>query len=73
MSFKDVKFGPHESELRFRLIHFWEARNVRTKLLIGLSNASHRPRGNYYSGLHPSWEDGHLFATHENWWHLQAP
>ncbi|KAH0916103.1 hypothetical protein HID58_030549 [Brassica napus] len=27
MSFKD---------LRFRLIHFWEARNVRTKLLIGL-------------------------------------
>nr|VDC61607.1 unnamed protein product [Brassica rapa] len=36
MSFKDVKFGPHESELRFRLIHFWEARNVRTKLLIGL-------------------------------------
>ncbi|CAF2149080.1 unnamed protein product [Brassica napus] len=36
MSFKDVKFGPHEGELRFRLIHFWEARNVRTKLLIGL-------------------------------------
>ncbi|CAG7896420.1 unnamed protein product [Brassica rapa] len=36
MSFKDVKFGLHESELRFRLIHFWEARNVRTKLLIGL-------------------------------------
>ncbi|KAJ4901773.1 Uncharacterized protein Rs2_15724 [Raphanus sativus] len=36
MSFKDVKFGPHEGELRFRLIHFWEARNVQTKLLIGL-------------------------------------
>ncbi|KAG5386192.1 hypothetical protein IGI04_002489 [Brassica rapa subsp. trilocularis] len=36
MSFKDVKFGAHEGELRFRLIHFWEARNVRTKLLIGL-------------------------------------
>ncbi|CAN6864652.1 unnamed protein product [Brassica oleracea] len=27
MSFKDVKFGPHGGELRFRLIHFWEARN----------------------------------------------
>uniref|UniRef100_M4E4P0 Replication factor A C-terminal domain-containing protein n=1 Tax=Brassica campestris TaxID=3711 RepID=M4E4P0_BRACM len=27
MSFKDVKFGPHGCELRFRLIHFWEARN----------------------------------------------
>uniref|UniRef100_A0A0D3BV46 Replication factor A C-terminal domain-containing protein n=1 Tax=Brassica oleracea var. oleracea TaxID=109376 RepID=A0A0D3BV46_BRAOL len=36
MSFKDVKFGPHEGELRFRLIHFWEARNVVTKVLIGL-------------------------------------
>ncbi|CAN6992445.1 unnamed protein product [Brassica oleracea var. botrytis] len=36
MSFKDVKFGPHEGELRFRLIRFWEARNVQTKLLIGL-------------------------------------
>ncbi|KAF3556255.1 hypothetical protein F2Q69_00013249 [Brassica cretica] len=36
MSFKDVKFRPHEGELRFRLIHFWEARNVVTKVLIGL-------------------------------------
>ncbi|KAF3547139.1 hypothetical protein DY000_02005420 [Brassica cretica] len=36
MSFKDVKFGPHEGELRFRLIHFWEARNVVTKVLFGL-------------------------------------
>uniref|UniRef100_A0A0D3B3N5 Replication factor A C-terminal domain-containing protein n=1 Tax=Brassica oleracea var. oleracea TaxID=109376 RepID=A0A0D3B3N5_BRAOL len=35
MSFKDVKFGPHGGELRFRLIHFWEARNVVTKMLIG--------------------------------------
>ncbi|KAG2283575.1 hypothetical protein Bca52824_054795 [Brassica carinata] len=36
MFFKDVKFGPHEGEVRFRLIHFWEARNVLTKLLLGL-------------------------------------
>ncbi|KAF3516325.1 hypothetical protein DY000_02061312 [Brassica cretica] len=36
MSFKDVKFGPHEGEMRFQLIHFWEARNVLTKMLIGL-------------------------------------
>ena len=36
MSFKDVKFRPHEGEVRFRLIHFWEARNVLTKLLLGL-------------------------------------
>ncbi|KAL0727739.1 hypothetical protein Bca4012_023832 [Brassica carinata] len=31
MFFKDVKLGPHEGELRFRLIHFWEARHALTK------------------------------------------
>ena len=36
MFFKDVKFGPQVGELRFRLIHFWEARNAHTKVLIGL-------------------------------------
>uniref|UniRef100_A0A0D3CU18 Uncharacterized protein n=1 Tax=Brassica oleracea var. oleracea TaxID=109376 RepID=A0A0D3CU18_BRAOL len=34
--FRDVKFGPHEDELRFRLIHFWEAWNALTKILLGL-------------------------------------
>ncbi|CAN6804369.1 unnamed protein product [Brassica oleracea] len=34
--FKDVKFGPQEGELRFRLIHFWEAQNALTKVLFGL-------------------------------------
>ncbi|CAF1921109.1 unnamed protein product [Brassica napus] len=34
--FKDVKFEPQEGELRFRLIHFWEARNAHTKILIGI-------------------------------------
>nr|VDD54623.1 unnamed protein product [Brassica oleracea] len=29
--FKDVKFGPQGGELRFRLIHFWDARNALTK------------------------------------------
>jgi len=36
MSFKDVSLGPHETQLRFRLIHFWEARNPVKKTLIGL-------------------------------------
>ena len=36
MFFKDVKFGPQEGELRFRLIHFWEARNAIKKVLIGI-------------------------------------
>ncbi|KAL0786503.1 hypothetical protein Bca101_002749 [Brassica carinata] len=35
MFFRDVKLGPQEVDLRFRLIHFWEARNPNTKTLIG--------------------------------------
>ena len=34
--FSNVTFGPQEGELRFRLIHFWEARNAITNTLIGL-------------------------------------
>ncbi|KAF2563178.1 hypothetical protein F2Q70_00015075 [Brassica cretica] len=33
--FKDVKLGPQEGELRFRLIHYWKARNAFSKTLIG--------------------------------------
>ncbi|KAF3497752.1 hypothetical protein DY000_02054313 [Brassica cretica] len=36
ITFKDVTFGPHQDEVRFRLIHFWEAWNVQTKVLIGI-------------------------------------
>ncbi|KAG2312370.1 hypothetical protein Bca52824_023927 [Brassica carinata] len=36
MFFKDVSLGPHETQLRFRLIHFWEAWNPVKKTLIGL-------------------------------------
>ncbi|CAN6977071.1 unnamed protein product [Brassica rapa subsp. trilocularis] len=36
ITFKDVTFGPHEGEIRFGLIHVWEAWNVQTKVLIGL-------------------------------------
>lgn len=35
MLFRDVSLCPCEAELRFRLIHFWEARNPNTKTLIG--------------------------------------
>ncbi|KAF8051009.1 hypothetical protein N665_1821s0003 [Sinapis alba] len=41
MFFNDLSLGPHESELRFRLIHFWEARS-----------ASHRRTGKCYSRIH---------------------
>ncbi|KAL0747194.1 hypothetical protein Bca101_029196 [Brassica carinata] len=36
MFFQDVSLGPHETQLRFRLIHFWEAWNPIKKMLIGL-------------------------------------
>ncbi|KAG2308289.1 hypothetical protein Bca52824_028037 [Brassica carinata] len=28
MYFNDISLGPSESQLRFRVIHFWEARNI---------------------------------------------
>ncbi|KAF3487124.1 hypothetical protein F2Q69_00053968 [Brassica cretica] len=34
--FKDVTFRPHEGEVQYQLIHFWEAWNAQTKVLIGL-------------------------------------
>ncbi|KAL0805915.1 hypothetical protein Bca101_098406 [Brassica carinata] len=36
ITFRDVTFGPYDGEIRFHLIHFWEAWNVQTKVLIGL-------------------------------------
>ncbi|KAF3544892.1 hypothetical protein DY000_02005270 [Brassica cretica] len=36
MFFKDVTLGHHEAQLRFRLIHLWEAWNPVKKVLIGL-------------------------------------
>ncbi|KAF3500006.1 hypothetical protein F2Q69_00041420 [Brassica cretica] len=48
MFFKDVSLGPHESQLRFRLIHFWEARVKKT--LIGLDHASATLAGDFGIG-----------------------
>ncbi|XP_056843825.1 uncharacterized protein LOC108833292 isoform X2 [Raphanus sativus] len=36
MFFNEVSLDPQEADLRFRLIHFWEARNPLKKTLIGL-------------------------------------
>ncbi|CAN7135993.1 unnamed protein product [Brassica rapa subsp. narinosa] len=54
MFFKDVNFGPHEGEVRFRLIHFWEARNVLTKLLFGLEMLLIDEEGTVIQGFIPS-------------------
>ncbi|CAN7022322.1 unnamed protein product [Brassica rapa subsp. trilocularis] len=51
--FKDVKFGPQEGELRFRLIHFWEARNAITKVLIGLEMLLIDEQGTVIQGFIP--------------------
>ncbi|WZZ00240.1 hypothetical protein YC2023_072568 [Brassica napus] len=54
MAFKDVKYGPHDGELRFRLIHFWEARNVVTKVLIGLEMLLIDQEGTVIQGFIPA-------------------
>ncbi|CDY24551.1 BnaA01g22550D [Brassica napus] len=53
MFFKDVKFGPQVGELRFRLIHFWEARNAHTKVLIGLEMLLIDEQGTVIQGFIP--------------------
>ncbi|KAG5384085.1 hypothetical protein IGI04_035555 [Brassica rapa subsp. trilocularis] len=54
MFFKDVKFGPHEGEVRFRLIHFWEARNVLKKILLRLEMLLIDEEGTVIQGFIPS-------------------
>lgn len=51
--FKDVTLGPREGELRFRLIHYWEARNPFTKTLIGLEMLLIDEQGTAIQGFIP--------------------
>ncbi|CAN6853428.1 unnamed protein product [Brassica oleracea] len=51
--FKDVSLGPHETQLRFRLIHFWEARNPVKKTLIGLEMLLIDEQGTVIQGFIP--------------------
>ncbi|KAL0761263.1 hypothetical protein Bca101_077413 [Brassica carinata] len=53
MSFKDISLGPHEAQLRFRLIHFWEARNPVKKTLIGLEMLLIDEQGTVIQGFIP--------------------
>ncbi|KAF8118635.1 hypothetical protein N665_0003s0010 [Sinapis alba] len=53
MLFKDVSLGPHESEIRFRLIHLWEARNPIKKTLIGLEMLLIDEQGTVIQGFIP--------------------
>ncbi|KAG2321788.1 hypothetical protein Bca52824_015001 [Brassica carinata] len=54
MLFADVTQGPHEAELRFRLIHFWEAQNPLTKVLIGEEMLLIDEKGNVIQGFIPA-------------------
>ncbi|CAN7111767.1 unnamed protein product [Brassica rapa subsp. narinosa] len=51
--FRDVKYGPQEGELRFRLIHFWEARNALTKVLFGFEMLLIDGQGTVIQGFIP--------------------
>ncbi|CAN6905891.1 unnamed protein product [Brassica oleracea] len=50
---KNVTFGPQADELRFRLIHFWEARNTLSKILIGLEMLLIDEEGTVIQGFIP--------------------
>ncbi|CAG7891934.1 unnamed protein product [Brassica rapa] len=53
MFFRDVKFGPQEGQITFRLIHFWEARNAHTKVLLGLEMLLIDGQGTVIQGFIP--------------------
>ncbi|KAG2287331.1 hypothetical protein Bca52824_046935 [Brassica carinata] len=53
MLFKDVSLGLHAAQLRFRLIHFWEARNLIKKTLIGLEMLLIDEQGTVIQGFIP--------------------
>ncbi|KAG2281441.1 hypothetical protein Bca52824_052661 [Brassica carinata] len=51
--FKDLTLGRHEGELQFRLIHFWEAWNSLTKVLIGIEMLLIDEEGTVVQGFIP--------------------
>ncbi|KAG2272018.1 hypothetical protein Bca52824_066573 [Brassica carinata] len=53
MLFRDVTPGPHETQLRFRLIHLWEAWNPLKKTLIGLEMLLIEEQGSVIQGFIP--------------------
>ncbi|KAJ0261784.1 hypothetical protein HA466_0048370 [Hirschfeldia incana] len=63
MFFRDVSLGPHEAELRFRLIHFWEARNPNTKTLIGQEMLLIDEEGTVIQGFVPAGRVGSFDLT----------
>ncbi|KAG5396730.1 hypothetical protein IGI04_018544 [Brassica rapa subsp. trilocularis] len=61
MLFRDVTPGPHETQLRFRLIHFWEAWNPLKKTLIGIEMLLIDEEGSVIQGfISPSRIERHL-------------
>ncbi|KAL0754366.1 hypothetical protein Bca101_092034 [Brassica carinata] len=53
MLFNEVSLGPQETDLRFRLIHFWEARNPLKKTMIGLEMLLIDEHGTVIQGFVP--------------------
>lgn len=63
MFFRDVSLGPVEAELRFRVIHFWEARNPYTKTLIGQEMLLIDEEGSVIQGFVPAGRVGTFDLT----------
>ncbi|CAF1814926.1 unnamed protein product [Brassica napus] len=53
--FKDLSLGPHEAQLWFRLIHFWEAWNPLKKTLIGMEMLLIDEQGTVIQGFISPW------------------
>uniref|UniRef100_A0A0D3BRL9 DUF223 domain-containing protein n=1 Tax=Brassica oleracea var. oleracea TaxID=109376 RepID=A0A0D3BRL9_BRAOL len=53
--FKDLSLGPHEAQLWFRLIHFWEAWNPLKKALIGMEMLLIDEQGTVIQGFISPW------------------
>lgn len=76
MLFNEVSLGPQETDLRFRLIHFWEGRNPLKKTMIGLEMllidehvinplAFVAVEGDRYSRLRPTGKNQKIHAAYE--------
>ncbi|KAL0773328.1 hypothetical protein Bca101_038479 [Brassica carinata] len=51
MYFNDISPGLSESQLRFRVIHFWEAKNIANRTLIGIELLLIEERGTVMQGF----------------------
>uniref|UniRef100_M4DUA4 Uncharacterized protein n=1 Tax=Brassica campestris TaxID=3711 RepID=M4DUA4_BRACM len=54
MFFRAISLGPHETQICYRLIHFWELRTPLKKNIYWSGNSPHRRTGTVIQGFIPS-------------------